>query len=88
MARSLVLFLTAARPAETMGLLSTTECTYLPTYPPTQGQLSKTASWMELTEAWHAQEALGHIQESEDPPQTQCEEAALILVLTLHSWTW
>ena len=31
-ARSLILFGTAATPAGTMGRLSTTECTYLPTY--------------------------------------------------------
>ena len=54
----------------------------------TQGGLSKTASWMEVTEARHAQEALDHIQASDDPPSTECKEAALILILTLHSWTW
>ena len=54
----------------------------------TQGQLSKTASWREVTEAQHAQEALDHIQQLHDPPPAECEEAALILVLTLHSWTW
>ena len=34
-ARSLFLFVTAATPAGAMGCLSTTECTYLPTYLPT-----------------------------------------------------
>ena len=33
-ARSLILFVTAATPAGTMGCLSRTECTYLPTYIP------------------------------------------------------
>ena len=43
---------------------------------------------MELTDARHAQEAFDHIQQSDDPPPAECEEAAPILVLTLHSWTW
>ena len=54
----------------------------------TQGRPSKTTSWMELTEARHAQKNFDHIQESDDPPPTECEEAALILMLTLHSSTW
>ena len=52
----------------------------------TQGQLSN--SWMALINPQHAQEALDHIQELDDPLRTECEEAALILTLTLHSWTW
>ena len=59
-----------------------------PTRVITQRRLSKTASWMELTEARHAQEALDHIQESNDPPPTEWEDTALILILTIRSWTW
>ena len=59
-----------------------------PTRVITQGQLSKTAISMQLTGARHAQEALDHIQESDDPPPAECEEVALILVLTLDSGTW
>ena len=45
-------------------------------------------SGIELTAARHAPEALQHIQELVGPPPTSYEEAALILILTLHSWTW
>ena len=34
------------------------------------------------------QGVLEHIQESDEPLPAECEEAALILVLTLQSWTW
>ena len=54
-----------------------------PTAVITQGQLSKTTSWMELGEARHAQEALDHNQDSDDPLPLECEEAAFIVVLTL-----
>ena len=43
---------------------------------------------MKRTEARHAQEALDQFLDSDDPPPAECEEATLILVLTLHSLTW
>ena len=54
----------------------------------TQGQVSKTGCWMELTEARHVQEPLDHIQKSDGPPPTAYKEAAIIIILTLHSWTY
>ena len=53
----------------------------------TPGRLSKTASWIELTEAIHAQEDLDQIQQLDDPLPTGCQDAALIFILTPHSRT-
>ena len=56
-----------------------------PTGVVTQGGISNTRSWMELTEAQHSQEGFDHTQKSDSPQPKECVEEALILILTLHS---
>ena len=48
-----------------------------------QGKTSRTGNWMALAKRQHTQEALDHIQESEDPPPLTHQEVVAGLILTL-----